>query len=108
LSASEAPLVNIYDEDYKRIQEVGWEIQQEWNKIAARLNLGNVKETSMMVNGWAMWVEQQFERIGFVVGVDTTPIYGDRPPQVSLLARTEPEEFDHERKAHEVRRSDPK
>lgn len=104
MSASEAKVLNVYDDEYKAIQVLGVDVQKRWVDTARHIDITNVKETAKRVNEFSKWVEGQFEGIGFLVAVDTTPIYKDHPPSISILARTEAEEFDHERKASEIRK----
>lgn len=105
MSASEASLANVYDEEYKAIQKLGWVIQTRWNDAARHIDIADSKATAKIVNEFSKWAEGEFEKIGFLIAVDTTPIYSDRPPVISLLSRTSGDnEFDHERKAREVRK----
>lgn len=101
---SEAKLANVYDEEYKKVQAVGWEIQQQWNEIAPHIDIANTRETARKLNEFCKWAEDKMERIGFVALVDVSPIYADQPPSITLMDRIESEHFDHERKAHEVRK----
>lgn len=105
MSAQEASLVNVYDDEYRDIQKLGATIQTRWRDTARHIDIANNKDTATKVNEFSKWVEGEFEKIGFLVAVDITPIYADRPPSISVLARTNPQEFDHERKAREVRKS---
>jgi hypothetical protein len=106
LSASEAKLANVYEDEYKSIQRLGWEVQQYWNEIARTIDISNLKETSRKINEFSKWTEDKFEKIGFLVLVDPTPIYADRPPTISLVDRTSGNnEFDHEKKRSEIRRN---
>ena len=105
MSASEAKLANVYEDEYKNIQALGWTIQSRWNEEARRIDIGNSKETARKCNEFAKWVEGEFEKIGFIALVDTTPIYADRPPVITLMDRVQSEsEFDHEKKARQIRR----
>lgn len=105
MSGYEAQLVDVLDEEYIAIQKVGYEMQMLWNELARHINIANVKETANKVNEWSKRVEGEYQKIGFLVGVDTTPIYVDQPPTISIFDRVTPTEFDHERKGYEVRKS---
>lgn len=105
MSASEARLANIYEDEYKNIQALGWVIQTHWNEVARTINIANVKETAKKMNEFASWAEGKFEGIGFIALIDTTPIYADRPPVITLMDRIDSEgEFDHEKKAEQIRK----
>lgn len=105
MSASEAKLANVYDDEYKNIQTLGWVIQRRWREVAGRIDIANVKDTANKVNEFSKWAEGEFEKIGFLAAVDTTPIYADHPPTISLLERISGNEFDHEKKSSQVRKN---
>jgi hypothetical protein len=106
MSGSEAQLVNVYDDEYVKIQEMGIRIQSMWRETARHINIENVKDTANKCNEFSKRVEGMFLEIGFVAAVDTTPIYADKPPTISLLERTKRTgDFDHERKMYEVKQS---
>lgn len=97
---------DVYDEETAKIQEVGVNVQRLWRELAPSINLGNTKDTAKKLNEWTKRVESAFERIGFRAAVDVNPIYGDQPPSITILERTTPvDEFDHDRKASEVKKS---
>lgn len=105
MSATEASLVNVYDEEYKQIEKLGVNIQSRWREVGRTIDIANSKETAKKCNEFAKWVEGEFEKLGFIALVDTTPIYADRPPTISLVSRMEDHEFDHEKKKREVEKS---
>lgn len=99
-------LRQVYDEDNKKIENVGIDVQRLWRDLAPTINLANTKDTAKKLNEWTKVVEGAFERIGFRAAVDVNPIYGDMPPDITILERitSRNEEFDHERKAREIKR----
>jgi hypothetical protein len=96
--------VNVYDDEYVKIQELGIRIQSMWRDVARHIDIANVKDTANKCNEFSKRVEGLFLEIGFVAAVDTTPIYGDKPPTISLVERTKRTgDFDHERMMYEVK-----
>lgn len=94
---------HVYDEETDRIREVGVNVQRLWRDLAPKINLADHKDTAKKLNEWVKIVEGAFERIGFRAAVDVNPIYGDKPPEISILERVNPiSEFDHEKKQKEV------
>lgn len=97
--------VNLYDEELPKIGKVSMEVQQKWNDIARHIDISNVKETARKMNEFHKYAVDAFETIGFNVEVDTTTIYVDSPPTISVVSRINPIIFDHEKKAHEIRKA---
>lgn len=97
--------VNLYDEELPKIGKVAIEVQQKWNGIARHIDIRNVKETAKKINEFHKYAVDAFATIGFNVEVDTTTIYMDAPPTISVVSRINPIIFDHEKKAHEVKKA---
>lgn len=98
-------MINLYDEEIPKVGEVAYRLNQLWKETARHINMQNTKETSMKVGEWHKRAIGEFEKAGFIVEVDMTPIYADQPPIVSIVDRVEKVVFDHEKKAYEVKKS---
>jgi hypothetical protein len=98
-------LITLYDEELPKVGEVAYKLNRLWKETARNIDLKNSKETSNKVNEWHKRAINEFERAGFIVEVDMTPIYRDQPPAISIVDRVSKVIFDHEKKAYEVRKS---
>lgn len=97
---------DVYDEETAKIHEVGVHVQRLWRDLAPKINLANTRDTAKKLNEWTKVAEGAFERIGFRARVDVNPIYGDMPPDITIVERVDPiSEFDHDKKAAEIKRS---
>lgn len=95
-----------YDEEVALIQKVGIEVQRDWREVAPTLDLSDTKSTAKKLNEWTKKVESAFERVGFRAAVDVNPIYGDMPPDITILERMTPiHGFDFEKQAAQIRKS---
>ena len=98
-------MINLYDEEVKRVGKVAYKANQAWRETARTLDLKNQKDTSTKVGEWHKRTVNEFEAAGFIVEVDVSPIYADMPPSISIVDRTEKVVFDHEKKSYEVKKS---
>lgn len=98
-------IINLYDEELPRVGEVAYSINQLWKETARHLDLFNSKESSIKLGEFHKKAVGAFEKAGFIVEVDITPIYMDQPPSISIVDRVDTIDFDHEKKAHEIKKS---
>ena len=99
-----APIDNLYDSEIKQINDLYTQIFNKWKTRQ------NNKQNLMEFHREVIY---KFEEIGFDVDVDFFDYLEDimedkhppRPPVLVIIGRVEPIQFDHEIKAHEVRKS---
>lgn len=97
-----------YDEDAEKVRRVGTDLNNKWNYLARKLDALplNNKIQTQMIQVWHDEAVNRFADAGFVVEVDVTPaLAGLAPPTVSVVGKTDVAEFDHEKKAYEIKRS---
>jgi len=98
-------MINLYDEELPKVGKAAHTMNELWKETARHIDLRNQKESSQKITEWHKRAIGEFERAGFVVEVDMTPIYADMPPTISIVDRTNKVIFDHEKKGWEVKKS---
>lgn len=97
-----------YDEDAEKVRRVGTDLNNKWNYLARKLDPLplNSKVQTQMIQVWHDEAVNRFADAGFIVEVDVTPaLAGLAPPTVSVVGKTEKQAFDHDKKAHEIKKS---
>jgi len=92
-------MVNLYDEEIVAAYRVG----ESLNARFSRKTWTSMKQFEAIADELEKEAAEAFAGIGLIVSVDATPMLARKPPLVSVVARAPGNEFDHERKAEEVR-----
>lgn len=98
-------MLNVYDHEKKKIEEVGADLQRKWNFLARRLD-DNIysNKNRKLIELWHQECMNKFKEAGFNVTVDVTPALANvSPPTITIESRTQPHVFDHERQAYEIK-----
>jgi hypothetical protein len=98
-------IINLYDEELPKVGKAAFIMNELWKETARHIDLRNHKESSQKITEWHKRAIGEFEKAGFVVEVDMTPIYMDMPPTISIVDRVNRVIFDHEKKSYEVKKS---
>lgn len=92
-------MVNLYQNEVENITSIVEKVSATWwGKTASGENLALLHKELL----------GRLLDIGFVADVDVTPVLMGQPVTVAIVSRVEPEEFDFEKRQHELRQMDAK
>ena len=98
-------MIDLYDEELPVIGKVAHKLNRIWRDEAHRIDITNLKKTSQILNNYHKRCIDEFLDVGFIVEVDVTQIYGDKPPIISIVERVIYEPLDFDKRAWEVRKA---
>src|SRR5438132_12337085 len=92
-------MVNLHDHEIVAAYRVGERLTAKFG----RRTWASLEQFLAVSDELEKEAAEAIAEIGLIASVDTTPMFAGGPPTVSIVARAPGNDFDHERKAAEVR-----
>lgn len=94
-------MISLYDEEIVAAYQVVQDLTRKYGKRT----WSNFEEFHKLTDEIEKDAKHNLFEVGLVASVNCAPMMSGEPPEVIIEGRVNPEQFDHSRKAWEVRRS---